>query len=193
MTPADPSPPEPGDLSETLVERRVVFAGRYLRAEQRLVRLADGSLAQREVVCPPDAAGVLAIDGAGYAHLVRQFRTPLERVTLEIPAGIIDAGETPEETARRECQEEIGLRPERLTFLFSYYHSVGFSTGRIQVFLGRELTPVDRRHSETGERIETVRMPFEELYRRALAGEIIDSKTLLAAFWYRHAPSAQHD
>jgi ADP-ribose pyrophosphatase len=187
MTPPHERKPAPPDLTETLIERRVVFAGRYLRAEERVVRLADGSLAQREVICPPDAAGVLPVDDARGVYLVRQYRTALERVTLEIPAGVIDAGEAADQTARRECQEEIGLRPERLTFLFSYYHSVGFSTGRIQIFLGQGLTPVEHRHSEPGERIEIVRMPFEELYRRALAGDIVDSKTLLAAFWYQQA------
>lgn len=187
MTPPNEPDPAPTDLSETLLERRVVFAGRYLRAEERVVRLADGTRARREVICPPDAAGVLPVDATGAVYLVRQYRTALERVTLEIPAGIIDAGESAEQTARRECREEIGLSPERLAFLFGYYHSVGFSTGKIQVFLGTDLAPIGRQHREPGERIEIVRMPFDTLYQRALAGEIVDSKTLLAALWYRQA------
>jgi ADP-ribose pyrophosphatase len=162
-----------------------VYQGHYLRAEERTVRLPDGREARREVVVPPNAVGVLPVTDAGTVYLVRQYRTAVERAILEIPAGILEPGEDPAQTARRECAEEIGLAPRRLDPLFGYYHSVGFSTGRIEVFLGRDLQPAPDARPDGTEVLEVVVMPFVELLDRVRRGDIVDSKTLLAALWYR--------
>lgn len=172
-------------LDETLIATRAVYEGRYLRAEERTVRLPDGREGRREIIVPPDAVGVLPIANSGTVYLVRQYRTALGRTILEIPAGILEPGEHPIDTARRECGEEIGLTPQRLDPLFGYYHSVGFSTGRIQVFLGRDLQPAPHAKPDGTEFIEIVTLPFAELLDRVERGDIVDSKTLLAALWYR--------
>jgi ADP-ribose pyrophosphatase len=172
-------------LEERLLDRKVVFQGRYVRTEVRTVRLPDGRESTREIVSPPDAVGILALDDAGNVHLVRQYRTALERVILEIPAGILEAGESAEETGRRELEEEVGMVPGRMERLAGFYHSVGFSTGRIELFLATGLIPSLTAHHEEGEFLEKVVMPFEELYRKAASGEIVDSKTLVAVLWYR--------
>ncbi len=172
-------------LKETLLRKEVVYQGNYLRTEKLTVRLPDGSEANREIVCPPDAAAILPIDDAGCVYLVRQYRTAIGQLTLEIPAGIIDPGEKPIETAERECAEEIAMRPERLDFLFKYHHAVGFSSGQIAVFLGRDLIPQSGSHLDAGEFIEVVKLPFKEVYQMAQVGEIVDSKTLLALLWYQ--------
>ena len=177
-------------LDEQLVRSKVVFSGKYLKTEVRTVRLADGKESTREVVSPPDAVGILPVDSNGNVHLVRQYRTALERVILEIPAGILEPGEIPEETGRRECEEEVGMIPGRMEKLCGFYHSVGFSTGRIEIFLATELIPSKRVHQEDGEVLEKVLMPFDELYRLVFSGEIVDSKTLLATLWYRQRSSS---
>lgn len=171
-------------LHEELLNRVVVFQGRYVTTEVRTVRLPDGQEATREIVSPPNAVGILPIDAEGNVHLVRQYRSALGQAILEIPAGIIDAGESPEATGRRECEEEIGLVPGRMTRLCRFYHSVGFSTGNIELYLATELTPSARTHAEAGERLERVTMPFTELSRLVSTGEIIDSKTLVAVLWH---------
>jgi ADP-ribose pyrophosphatase len=173
-------------LEEKLIRTKTVYNGKYVQAEERIVRLPDGRETVREIVRPPDAVGVLPVEADGTVHLVRQFRTAIGQVTLEIPAGIIDSGESKEETGRRECEEETGVRPEKMEWLFRYFHSVGFSTGNIEIFLGTNLIRTGSDHQEDGEFIERVRMPFEELYRRVVSGEIVDSKTMLAALWYQH-------
>ena len=175
------------DLEEKLVRTKVVYQGKYIRAEERIVRLPNGEEAQREIITPPDAVGILPIDADGKVYLVRQYRPAIGRVTLEIPAGILEPEEEPVETARRECAEETGMDPNRLDFMFSYYHSVGFSTGKISVFLGRNLMPDPEAHADPQEFLEVVTLPFDQLYKRGLSGEILDSKTLLASLWYRQA------
>lgn len=173
------------NLQETPIRKKVVYQGKYLCVEEHIVRLPDGNEGKREIIRPPDAAAVFPIDQDGNVYLVRQYRTAIHQVTLEIPAGILDPNEKPLDTARRECSEEIGLEPKRLDFLFKYYHSVGFSTGQISVYLGRDLILQKDSHLDSEEFIEKVTLPFEVLYKQARAGEIIDSKTLLAILWYK--------
>lgn len=179
------------NLKEEVIGRNIVYQGRYLQTEEQTVRLPDQREAKREIIIPPDAVGVLPIDQNGLVHLVRQYRPAIERITLEIPAGIIDPNEKPIETARRECSEEIGKEPRRLDFLFMYYHSVGFSAGKIDVFLGRDLIPSPDSQLDPGEFIEVVTLPFEEAYGQAVSGKIVDSKTLLAFLWYRQHFSSE--
>lgn len=173
------------ELIEKLLHKKVVYQGRYIRTEEQTVQLPDGTKAVREIVSPPDAVGILPVDSDETVYLVRQYRPAITRVTTEIPAGISEANELPMETARRECAEEIGKEPKRLDFLFTYYHSVGFSTGKIHVFLGRDLVVNPKIHAEQGEFLEVTTLPFADLYRQGIAGEIVDSKTLLALLWYQ--------
>ncbi len=172
-------------LAEELIRRKTVYQGKYIQTEEQTVRLPNGREAIREIVSPPDAVGILPVDREGRVYLVRQYRAAIRQVTLEIPAGILDPGELPQETAVRESEEEIGFRPEKLDFILSYYHSVGFSTGKIDLFLATNLVPSEGAHTDPGEFIERVVLPFSELYQKALSGEIVDSKTLLAVLWYQ--------
>jgi len=174
-------------LNEELLNAETVFAGRYVTVEVRTVRLPDGHQATREIVSPPNAVGVLPLDRNGDVHLVRQFRSALGRPILEIPAGIIDPGESAEHTGRRECEEETGMSPGRLTRLCRFYHSVGFSTGHIDLYRATELTPSSRRHAEAGELLERVVLPFDRLKEMVAAGEIVDSKTIIAVLWHLQA------
>jgi ADP-ribose diphosphatase len=179
------------NLDEEILRTETVFAGRYVTVEVRTVRLPDGREATREIVSPPNAVGVLALDDDGNVHLVRQYRSALRRAILEIPAGIIDSGESPEQTGRRECEEETGMIPGRLNRLCRFYHSVGFSTGHIDLYSANGLTPSGRRHAEDGEAIGRVVLPLAELVRMVETGAIIDSKTIIAVLWHLRTHEAR--
>jgi ADP-ribose pyrophosphatase len=133
----------------------------------------------REIVRPPDAVAVVPIDSYGMVHLVRQSRPAVGDVLLEIPAGLIDAGETPEETAERELIEEIGRRPLKLIPLVSYYHAEGYSTGRIWLFLAHGLEQVPDFIPNPNEILEQVNLPFADAIRMVENGEFQDSKSML--------------
>lgn len=170
-------------LREKILRRRVVYKGSYLTAEQLLVRLPDGGRTTRDIVRPPNAVAVVALDQQGYTYLVRQYRPALGRVLLELPAGIIDPGESPGATARRECEEEIRMRPKHLKRLCTTYHASGFSTGHIHIFLATGLTPVRGPRPDPTEFIEAVRLPFIQAYRMVLRNQIIDAQSQLAILW----------
>ncbi|MBI2903500.1 MAG: NUDIX hydrolase [Candidatus Methylomirabilis oxyfera] len=170
-------------LIERVVGKRVVYAGNYLSTEQQMVILPDGRKAIRDIVRPPDAVAIVPIDEDGRIYLVRQYRLAIRRAIYEIPAGIIDRGERPAATARRECEEEIGLRPRKLTRLCTFYSAVGFSTGSIQLFLAEGLTPGRSGHHDATEFLQVKAVPFERAYRWVLANRIVDAKSIIGILW----------
>lgn len=170
-------------LREEILQRRVVYTGSYLTAQQYLVRLPDGKTATRDIVQPPDAVAVVPLDGAGNIYLVRQYRPAIGRVLYELPAGIIDRGESPIRTARRECEEEIGMRPRHLKKLCTAFHATGFSTGCVHIYLATGLTPVKRKVSDAPEFIQPVCLSFSRAFRMALANRIVDAQSLIGLLW----------
>jgi ADP-ribose pyrophosphatase len=172
-------------LIERVIGKRVVYAGHYLSTEQRTVVLPDGRQAIRDIVRPPDAVAIVPIDDAGRIYLVRQYRPAIGRAIYEIPAGIIDHGERPITTARRECEEEIGLRPRRLIKLCTFYSAVGFSTGSIQLFLARSLEAGRTGQHDVTEFLQVHALPLEEAHRWVLANKIVDAKSIIGILWAR--------
>ena len=172
-------------LIERVVGKRVVYAGGYLSTELHTVILPDGRQARRDIVRPPDAVAIVPIDDDGRIYLVRQYRTAIRRAIYEIPAGIIDPGEKPAATARRECEEEIGFRPRRLTRLSTFYSSVGFSTGSIDLFLAEGLTPGRSGRHDATEFLQVKALPLDMAYRWVLTNRIVDAKSIIGILWAR--------
>jgi len=178
-------------LIERVIRKRVVYVGRYLSTEQQTVVLPDGRQAIRDIVRPPDAVAVVPIDDTGRIHLVRQYRPAIRRAIYEIPAGIIDPGERPATTARRECEEEIGLRPRRLLKLSTFYSAVGFSTGSIQLFLAQGLVVSRAGHRDATEFLQVHAIPFELAYRWVLTNRIVDAKSIVGILWAKQRLNPQ--
>jgi len=170
-------------LIERVIGKRVVYTGNYLSTEQHTVILPEGRRAIRDIVRPPDAVAVVPIDEDGLIYLVRQYRPAIRRAIYEIPAGIIDPGERPAATARRECEEEIGLRPRKLIKLCKFYAAVGFSTGSIVLFLAQGLIAGGAEHRDATEFLEVRAVPFEQALRWVLTNRIVDAKSILGILW----------
>lgn len=163
---------------EQWVHNRKVFEGRIVSVRSGEVRLADGTLAPREVVEHPGGVGVLPVlDSA--VLLIRQYRIAVGREILEIPAGKLEPGDTPLARARHELEEETGYRAERLEPAGSVFASVGYTSEEIHLFLAYGLEHIGQR-LEFDERIEVARIPLAEARRRVAAYEIQDAKTLIA-------------
>jgi ADP-ribose pyrophosphatase len=167
---------------ETTVRRESLYQGNYLHLERFHVVLPDGRATTREIVRVSEAVAVLPLDEHGFVHLVRQRRPAIEETILEVPAGIIDPGETPENAAIRECEEETGFRPTRLTKLIRYAHAEGYSTGFTTLYLGTELEEGGPLRLDSTEFLENVPMLLGELLALVHENQIIDSKTILCAF-----------
>ena len=136
---------------------------------------------EREIVEHPGSTAIVAVDAEGYVTLVRQLREPARKRLLELPAGTLEPGEQPLETAKRELAEEVGLRGGDWTELGAFYTTPGFCRERMHVFLaenveGGEASP------QADEEVETVRWRVEDVASRL--DELEDAKTIAGLLLY---------
>ena len=162
--------------------RREVFEGRVFSVSVDRYE-AEGREFDIEVVRHSGGACVLPIDADGRVVLVRQWRYPLERECLEVPAGRIEAGDDPQATACRELEEEAGLAAGRVEPLGSILPAPGYDTERVWIYLARDLAPVPQRLEED-ELVEIVHLTLDEALAAVDAGEIDDAKTVVALLRY---------
>ncbi|MBI3998675.1 MAG: NUDIX hydrolase [Armatimonadetes bacterium] len=165
--------------AEPTIASRLVFQGRIAGVRVDEVRLPSGRIVRREIVEHPGAAAVVAVTDDGHVVMVRQYRKAVEAPLLEIPAGTLEAGESPERCAHRELAEEASLQAAALTPLVTYYPSPGILTEAITIFLARGLSrrvlPADA--GEEDLRVE--RVPLARIPSLIDAGEIRDGKSLV--------------
>jgi ADP-ribose pyrophosphatase len=165
-------------LVETRLASEPVFDGQLLHVRRDTVRLPDAGTATREYIVHPGAVMIVPRLPDGKLLLERQFRYPLERVFVEFPAGKIDHGEAPLETARRELLEETGYKAERWTYLATLHPLITYSTERIEIYLAEGLEHVGAR-LDAGEFVETFAATLGEALAWLDRGEITDAKTML--------------
>lgn len=167
-------------ILEQNVSTERVFDGLILHVDHLTNRLPNGKLAQREVARHIGASAVLPVDRDGMVYFVRQFRAPVDRVLLEIPAGKLDSKDEDRlEAAQRELREETGLCAARWTHLTDLLTTVGFCDERISIYLARDLTSGDC-HPDEDEFLNVVKIPLQEAVSMVMRGEITDSKTVVA-------------
>ena len=132
-----------------------------------------------EIVHHNGGAGTLPLFEDGSVALVRQWRYPLGRYSLEIAAGRIERGHSPEETAARELEEELGYRASELRKLGEFFVAPGYCEERLFVYLATGLEASEQ-NLDDDEEIEVVRMPLAEALGRVRSGEIDDAKSIIA-------------
>jgi ADP-ribose pyrophosphatase len=163
-------------MEKTLSKTRE-FEGRLLTLDVHQVELEDGSRSSREIVLHPDAVCCVVLTKELETVLVRQYRKPIEKPILEIPAGKIDPGEDAHLAAVRELREEVGFQDGKVVHLMDFYSSPGFCNEKLGLFLATEAV-LGEQELDEGEFIELVRVPFVEAKRMALQGELGDAKTV---------------
>jgi ADP-ribose pyrophosphatase len=170
------------DLTEHTLDSRQVYDGVLLKVYQDKVSLPDGKTALREYVRHPGAVVIIAILPDGRMLFERQYRYGPRRTFLEFPAGKIDAGEPPAQTAVRELREETGHEADEWTHLGVMHPCIGYSDERIEIFLARGLRHVGAQLDE-GEFLEVTALSLEAAMSAVWHGEVTDAKTLSALIW----------
>lgn len=155
----------------------LIYHGRVFDLVQAHVRVPDGRQHAYDLVRHNGAVVILPVDSEGRIWFVRQYRVGAEQILMELPAGLLEEGETPEGSAAREIQEEIGMAAGKLTFLGAFYMVPGYSTEKMHVFLAGDLRESALEPDED-EDLEPVALAIKEVYQMAQRGEITDGKTL---------------
>jgi len=177
-------------LNEATLSSESVFKGRLLDVRRDKVRLPNGAEVTREYVVHPGAAMVVPLLADGQVLLVRQYRYPLHRAFIEFPAGKIDAGESPRQTAERELIEETGYRAGNFTELTTIHNAIGYSDERIVLYLAEDLT-VGEQELDEHEFVELFTAPLSQLMAWIAAGEVTDVKTIIGAFFVQQHLAAR--
>lgn len=170
-------------LIEICIESEQIWQGRLLDVRRDRVRLPDGSEGVREYVRHPGAVVMIPVLDDGRLIFERQYRYPVGRVMLELPAGKIDIDEDTLETAKRELHEETGYKAASWRHLATMHPTIGYADERIEIYLAQQLTALESNALDEGEFLEVVYLTLEEALAEVRAGRLTDGKTLSALLW----------
>lgn len=168
-----------------LIERKQqseqIYKGRLLDVNIDHVLLPDGTTSTREWIRHPGASAILPVYENGDILLLSQFRYPMSQIFYEVPAGKIDEGEDPLQTAIRELAEESGLRAGTMRYVGHFYPSIGYTDELIHIYAAWNLTQSESR-TDDDEFLLPERMPFREALKMVGDGIISDGKTIISLY-----------
>lgn len=169
-------------MREKTIGSEYVFRGKILSVRLDTVLLPDGRESRREIVEYSGAVAIVALTAAMEVVLVRQYRYPVGRELIEIPAGKIEEGEEPDTCARRELMEEAGCKADSWRYLGRFYSTPGFTSELMHLYLAQDLT-FYRQAPDEDEFVQVVRVPFDTALEMALRGDICDAKSICGLLW----------
>ena len=174
------------------LDRELKYRGALIDIYSDTVQLPNGHVAHWDYIHHDGAAAVVPVRDDGKILMVRQFRNALDRETLEIPAGKVDAPDEPKiQCAYRELEEETGYHSDNLEFLISVNTTVAIMDELIEIYVARDLVPTKQALDED-EFVDVVPMDLDELCDMIYAGELRDSKTVAAIMAYTAKYGADH-
>jgi len=170
-------------LIESCISSEQIWKGKLLDVRRDRVRLPDGSEGVREYVTHPGAVVIIPVLPNGNLIFERQYRYPVGRVMLELPAGKIDPNESPLLTAQRELREETGHAAEQWSHLGTMHPTIGYANERIEIFLAEDLCSLGQNELDEGEFLELVELSLDVAMQAVREGKLTDGKTLSALLW----------
>jgi len=174
-------------FEEKTIQTKRVFKGKVISLQVDDVLLPNGKESKREIVKHPGAVAVIALTADDRIVFVEQYRKPLERSLLELPAGKMEPNEAAEKTARRELEEETGYTTESLTYITSFYTSPGFADELIHLYYTDRLIRLKEPVAlDEDEFVEVRYLTLEEAEQCVVNQEIYDAKTAYALLYLRN-------
>jgi ADP-ribose pyrophosphatase len=170
--------PKDAGLIERFSSRKTIWKGRAVNFVVDTVRLPDGKKATREFMDHPGAVGVVPWLDRETIVMVRQYRHPVGKVTLELPAGKLDPGESKLACVKRDLAEETGYTAKSIKPLINYWPTPAFANEVLYLYTATGLKPGEVR-ADDDEFIEAVAVPFRRALAMVLDGRIMDSKTVV--------------
>lgn len=168
------------------IKREMIHQGVVVDFYKDTMKVPNGHEVEWDLISHKGAAAVVAVKDDGSLFMVSQYRNPLERMTLELPAGGLNSRqEPPEECARRELEEEIGYKAGTMEHLIDIFTTVAFCDEKISIYVARDLKP-SRQHLDEDEFLEVAAYPLENLIQMIYEGKIQDSKTICGLMTYYH-------
>lgn len=171
-------------MSYEVLDSKLVYKGKVLEVYSDKVAMPNGNIATREVVVRGAAAAIVPVDKDGNIIFVRQYRHPVKDMVLEIPAGMVEKGEDPYESAKRELEEETGFKSDHLKYVTKLVMSVGICTEELYIYIASDLKN-GVKHPDPDEFIEIEKYSLDEAVKMIYNGDICDGKTAAAILAYK--------
>ena len=166
-------------MSNSTIKENEIYKGRICRFTHNEVTFEDGSTGYRDVLHLPGAVAILAQDNEGNIFFVEQFRHAVMETLLELPAGMLEKGEDPEEAALRELEEETGYKAHRIELLCSFFTSPGVVNEKIYLFTASDLEKTSQ-HLDEDEFLKVRKIPAQQVEKMIQNNELNDGKSILA-------------
>ena len=167
------------------IDSRPIFDGAVFGVREDTLMAADGRRFTRQVVSHPGAVAIIPIDADDNVLMVRQYRHPVGHRLLELPAGVVESGESPDDTAQRELREETGFATRNLRAIGGIYSSPGFCDEILYLYIARDLIPSPL-PADDDEDIGVERVPMSQVGRLIRLGEIQDAKSVAGLLMALH-------
>lgn len=161
-----------------ITEQQRIHDGVVVTLDVLSVATDNGQTVTREVIRHPGAVAIVALDDDKNVILVKQYRIAADQYLVELPAGTLEAGETPMDCAVRELQEEAGYKPNRIEAIGGFFVAPGYTTEYIHLFLAQDLVE-SKLPEDDDESFEIIKLPLSQALTDAINGRIIDAKTLI--------------
>ena len=169
-------------LREERISGEDIYGGIFLKMKRDKIALPNGEEAVREYLTHPGAVAVVAILDDGRVLLERQYRYPIAKACIEIPAGKLEIGEDHLLCAKRELEEETGYMAKKWSYIRRIHPVISYSTELIDIYLAEDLVP-GKSHLDDEEFLDVFAAPLEQLISWVEDGEITDVKTTISAYW----------
>ncbi len=164
-------------MKPEIISTETIYQGKVFDVVKAKIR-EDESTYEREIVEHTGSAVIVPVFDDKSVALVRQYRHAAEEFLLELPAGTVEKGESPEDCAYREIEEEIGMKAGKVEKLVEFYVSPGFLTEKMHVFLATNLTD-SKQNLDDDENISIERIALEFAFEKIRKNEIVDAKTII--------------
>lgn len=173
-------------FEEKTIQTTNIFNGKVVNLQVDEVTLPNGKTSKREIIKHPGAVAIIALTAENKIVFVEQYRKPLEKSLVEIPAGKLEEGEKPEVTALRELEEETGYTTDKLELVTSFYSSPGFADELLYIYFTDNLKPLEEAKSlDEDEFVELMELTLEEAEALMAEQKIHDAKTVYALMYLK--------
>lgn len=167
-----------------LVSEEEKYNGPRFKVTQKIYLKKDGTKIVRDIVDPGEAAVILPITDNNEIVFITQYRESVNKISLELPAGIVEPGERPIDTAKRELEEETGLISNNIESLISIYPSTGYTSEKVHIFLARDFENGNQKFDSTEEILSVKKIKLEECINKIKNGELENASQIIGILLY---------
>lgn len=171
-----------------LIDEKIKYDGIRFKVTQKIYEKENGKKYIRDCVEPGNAVVILPVTENNEIIFIKQQREVINKIALELPAGMIDNGELPENAARRELEEEVGIKANYLEYLTEYFSSCGYTNEKIYVYLAKEFSLGKQHFDESEEILEIEKISIEKCMEKLVQNEFehANIKIPLYTYYYKY-------